>query len=60
VIPKEGGVDFWIMLSWGSSSPEEAISKEMEPCTLGSLEMKSDALKMPAFEKHARKGGMVT
>jgi hypothetical protein len=36
---------------------EEAMAKEMEPCVLSSIAMKSDALAMPAaFEKHARQG----
>jgi hypothetical protein len=33
----------------------------MEPYyALGSIEMRSDALAMPALEKHARRGGNVT
>jgi hypothetical protein len=36
------------------------MAKEMEPYALGSIEMKADALAMPALEKHAHKGGKVT
>jgi hypothetical protein len=40
--------------------PDEGRAKEMEPLPLGYKEMKSDALAMPALEKHAQKGGKVT
>lgn len=40
-------------------SQKEVTPKERESYALGSIEMKSDPLKIPAFEKHTRKGRMV-
>jgi hypothetical protein len=47
----------WMKLSWRSSLPPLLIlAKEIEPYASGSMEMKYDALAMPALAKRALKG----